>query len=86
AIHGVPDLVVEIISPSSTFYDTVEKKEVYRKYGVNEYWLVFPDEKAIEVFVLGNGAYQEFCKARKRGTVKSKMLEGLEVDLNEVFE
>ncbi|HJW85965.1 MAG TPA: Uma2 family endonuclease, partial [Candidatus Brocadiaceae bacterium] len=52
AIHGVPDLIIEIVSPSSVFYDTVEKKEIYRKYGVNEYWLVFPDEKAIEVFVL----------------------------------
>ncbi len=86
AIHGVPDLVVEIISPSSTFYDTVEKKEVYRKYGVQEYWVVFPSEKAIEVLTLEKQGYQESCKARKRGIVKSKLLEGLEVDLKEVFD
>lgn len=86
AIHGVPDLVVEILSPSSTFYDTVEKKEVYRKYGVQEYWLAFPDEKGIEVLTLEKQGYLEFCKARKKGMVKSKMLEGLEVDLKEVFD
>lgn len=86
AIHGAPDLVVEIISPSSTFYDTVEKKEVYRKYGVQEYWVVFPGEKGIEVLTLEKQGYLEFSKARKRGIVKSKILAGLEVDLNEVFE
>ncbi len=85
AIHGVSDLVVEIISPSSTFYDTVEKKEVYRKYGVQEYWVVFPDEKAIEVLTLEKQGYQEFSKARKKGIVQSKILAGLEVDLKEVF-
>ncbi|MDO8140512.1 MAG: Uma2 family endonuclease, partial [Candidatus Brocadiales bacterium] len=52
AIKGIPDLIVEIVSPSSAFYDTVEKKEVYRKYGVKEYWVVFPDEKVIEIFTL----------------------------------
>ncbi|MBI5307970.1 MAG: Uma2 family endonuclease, partial [Planctomycetes bacterium] len=86
AIHGVPDLVVEILSPSSTFYDTVEKKEIYRKYGVQEYWVVFPGEKGIEVLILEKQGYQEFSKAGKRGIVKSKMLEGLEVDLKEVFD
>lgn len=86
AIQGPPDLVVEIISPSSKYYDTVEKKEVYRKYGVQEYWLVFPGEKAIEVLTLEKLRYQEFSKAKRRGIVKSKTLADLEVDLNEVFD
>ena len=71
AIKGIPDLIVEIVSPSSAFYDMVEKKEVYRKYGVKEYWLVFPDEKVIEIFILGKEGYVEFCKSKKRnGKVK----------------
>ncbi len=85
AIHGVPDLIMEIVSPSSVFYDTVEKKEIYRKYGVNEYWLVFPDEKAIEVFVLENGEYQEFCRFKKNGCVTSKILEGLKIYAKDIF-
>ena len=85
AIHGVPDLIMEIVSPSSVFYDTVEKKDIYRKYGVNEYWLVFPDEKAIEVFVLENGEYQEFCRFKKNGCVASKILEGLKIYAKDIF-
>ena len=86
AIKGIPDLIVEIVSPSSTFYDTVEKKEVYGKYGVKEYWIIFPDEKVIEVFTLEKGEYTEFCKSKKEGIVKSKILEGLEIDSKDVFE
>ncbi len=85
AIHGVPDLVMEIVSPSSVFYDTVEKKEIYRKYGVNEYWLIFPDEKAIEIFVLEKGDYQEFCRFKKNGCVRSKILEGLKIYSKDIF-
>lgn len=86
AIKGIPDLIVEIVSPSSTFYDTVEKKEVYGKYGVKEYWLVFPDEKVIEIFISGKEGYVEFCKSKKKGMVKSNVLEGLEIDSKDVFE
>ena len=86
AIHGVPDLIVEIVSPSSAFYDTVEKKEIYRKYGVNEYWLVFPDEKAIEVFILEKGEYLEFCNSKKETILKSRILKGLEISPEDVFE
>ena len=86
AIKGIPDLIVEIVSPSSAFYDTVEKKEVYGKYGVKEYWLIFPDEKVIEIFTLEKGGYREFCKSKKKGTIKSNVLEGLEIDAKDVFE
>ncbi len=86
AIKGVPDLIVEIVSPSSTFYDTVEKKNVYEKYGVKEYWLVFPDERVIEIFILGKEGYVEFCKSKKKGIVTSSILEGLEIDSKDVFE
>ncbi|MFO0794105.1 MAG: Uma2 family endonuclease, partial [Candidatus Brocadiaceae bacterium] len=86
AIHGIPDLIVEILSPSSTFSDTAEKKEVYRKYGVREYWLVFPEEKAIEVLSLENGSYFEYCKVKKKGLVKSKILDGLEINVTDIFD
>ncbi|MBI3354322.1 MAG: Uma2 family endonuclease [Nitrospirae bacterium] len=86
AIIGSPDLVVEIVSPSSASYDTIEKREVYEKYGVKEYWLVFPQEKAVEVLAIENGIYKELCKARKTGIVKSNVIEGLIVEIKEVFE
>ena len=86
AIMGSPDLIVEIISPSSASYDTVEKRDIYEEYGVKEYWLVFPQEKAIEVLSLEDGVYRELCKGRKTGIVMSKIIVGLEVDLKDVFE
>lgn len=86
AIHGIPDIIIEIISPSSTFYDTVEKRDVYQQYGVDEYWLVFPDERAIEVFILENGEYVVHSRIRKDGIIESKALVGLKIDIKEVFD
>lgn len=85
AIMGAPDLIVEILSPSSIFNDSVRKREIYQRFGVKEYWLVFPDEKAIEVMTLEDGIYRELCSAKEEGTVRSKLLQGFEVDLKGVF-
>ncbi|MFZ3091546.1 MAG: Uma2 family endonuclease [Nitrospirota bacterium] len=86
AIMGSPDLIIEIVSPSSASYDTIEKRDVYEKYGVKEYWLVFPQEKAVEVLAIEKGIYKEFCKARKTGIVKSNVIEGITVEIKEIFE
>lgn len=86
AIHGSPDIIFEIVSPLPTFYDTVEKKDVYRRYGVPEYWLIFPDEKAIEVLILENDEYVESSKAKKEGFIQSKIMNGLGIKLGDIFE
>lgn len=49
-IHGAPDLVVEVLSPSTARNDRTHKKDVYGQCGVREYWLVSPDEKSIEIY------------------------------------
>lgn len=49
-IYGAPDLVVEVLSPSTMRNDKTHKKTVYARCGVREYWLVSPGEKSIEVF------------------------------------
>ncbi len=85
AIMGAPDLVVEILSPSSTFNDVVKKRGLYQRYGVKEYWVVFPEEKAIEVATLEDGVYRDFSSAKDEGSVKSKVLKGLKVELKDVF-
>ena len=86
AIMGPPDLVVEIISPTTVRRDTVVKKGIYEKFGVKEYWIVYPEERAVEVWVLNDdGKYELFSVAEGEGKVKSKVLEGLEIDLKGVF-
>jgi len=55
-VHGAPDLVVEVLSPSTARNDKTHKKDVYARCGVREYWIVSPEEKSIEVYRLeGNG-------------------------------
>ena len=86
AIMGPPDLIVEIISPATVRRDTIVKKGIYERFGVKEYWIIYPDERAVEVWVLSDkGKYEFFSVAEGEGRVKSKVLEGLEIDLKEVF-
>jgi len=84
-LFGVPDLVVEIVSPTSYYRDRYEKFKIYEEAGIKEYWLVYPGEKAIEVWILKEGKYELYSIASSEGKVKSKVLEGFEVDLKEVF-
>ena len=53
-IHGTPDLVVEILSPSTARNDKIKKKIAYEKYGVKEYWIVDPLGKSVEVYLRKN--------------------------------
>ncbi len=54
-VHGAPDLVVEVLSPSTAKRDKTYKKDTYAKCGVREYWLVNPADKSVEVYRLGGG-------------------------------
>ena len=56
-IHGAPDLVVEVLSPSTGRYDRGRKKDVYEKHGVREYWLVNPMDQSVEQYILENGHF-----------------------------
>ncbi|MDR1727832.1 MAG: Uma2 family endonuclease [Acidobacteriota bacterium] len=54
---GAPDLVIEVLSPSSTRMDVVVKFEKYREAGVREYWIVSPDERSVQAFLLDGERY-----------------------------
>ena len=54
-VNGAPDLIVEILSPSTARNDKLRKKALYEKYGVKEYWIVDPLNKTIEVYHLIEG-------------------------------
>ena len=56
-VHGAPDLVVEVLSPSTAKDDRTRKKEIYEACGVPEYWLVSPTDKSIEVYLRESGKY-----------------------------
>ena len=46
-IEGPPDLIIEILSPSTAYYDLGRKYEVYERSGVKEYWVVHPERKSV---------------------------------------
>ena len=54
-VHGAPDLVVEVLSPSTSRKDRMQKKAVYEACGVREYWLVDPNGRTIEQYLLQAG-------------------------------
>jgi len=84
-VKGAPDLIIEILSPSTIENDRIYKKLVYEKFGVKEYWIVDPEEEIIEVWSLQDARFQLVQKAGKDQKLKSKLLEELELDLSLVF-
>ncbi len=58
-LFGSPDMIIEILSPSTSQFDWEEKKLVYEKYGVQEYFIVEPNSKSVTSFFLKEGEYEE---------------------------
>ncbi len=84
-IKGAPDLVIEIVSPSSFKADRFDKKQLYEEHGVPEYWLVDPNYRSIEVFTLKDGHYQIHAFGVDDEKISSLLLEGLEIELSSIF-
>lgn len=80
---GVPDLVVEVLSPATRETDRGEKFFEYAKAGVQEYWLVDPEKRSLEVYTLRGQVYEPFVLSGER--VCSKLLEGFCVASEEIF-
>ena len=84
-IEGAPDLVVEVLSPSTAYYDLKHKKSIYEKNGVREYWIVDPIEKTVEIFIFQNSKFISTGELSKNEIAKSKLIVGLEVSLETIF-
>ncbi len=84
-IFGAPDVVIEIISPTSLQRDKYDKKEMCRRFDVKEFWLVDPANQAIEIFVLQDDDYKLHAIAGGgEGVVDSPVISGLTIDLSDV--
>jgi len=84
-IQGAPCLTIEIISEGSAYRDMVQKKKLYAKFGVKEYWIVIPEEELIEIYSLENGIYQLSKVYRKNEVLESATLKCLKIELKEIF-
>lgn len=84
-IQGTPDLIIEILSPTTAYYDLIEKKELYEKFGVKEYWIVDPKKQWIEIYALENDKYKLHQRGEKTEKVHSLLLKGFEIELKDIF-
>ena len=83
---GAPDIVVEVISLATARKDLGLKFDLYESSGVPEYWVVFPREKAVQVYKLNAaGKYERVGDYGPESVLTTEILPGLEINLAEVF-
>lgn len=85
AIMGAPDLVMEILSPSTQYYDLTKKKELYERFGVREYWIVDTIPHSVTIFANQNGRFQEKVSGSGGKIAHSEVLPGFSVKVEELF-
>jgi len=83
--NGPPDLVIEILSPSTAYKDEGEKLKLYEKHGVKEYWIVNPEARYIMIYRLENSKYGKPEYLTENETLESRVLKGLRIELAEVW-
>lgn len=84
--EGVPTLIVEVLSPSNSTYDFTKKLDLYERCGVNEYWIVKPKSRAVDVYSLAKSRYSEPLTYTKEDFVKSQVFEDLAVEIKAIFQ
>ncbi|WP_059105988.1 Uma2 family endonuclease [Shouchella shacheensis] len=83
--NGAPDIIVEVLSPSTVKLDRWTKYLLYEKAGVKEYWLVDPANKSVEIHRLVAGLYKFQGVFTKEDTIDVELLSGLKLDLEPIF-
>lgn len=83
---GAPDMVVEILSPSTQRHDRLVKLNLYQRAGVREYWIVNPEDQTVQVMLLDERGVLQLHEVYGRGDVaKVNVLEGCFIELSKVF-
>ncbi len=84
-IQGAPDLLVEILSPSTGRLDRTTKRALYAKHGVKEYWIADPEAQTVVVMLLKDSEYETVGEYGIEDTLTSPTLEGFSVGLDRIF-
>ena len=85
-VRGHPDVVVEVVSPTSRRYDRMKKLQWYAQLGVPEYWLVDPEAQMLERLVLRDGVYAIVESLAGDEVFRPASFEGLEIPLARLWE
>lgn len=84
-LDGPPDLIVEVLSPSTAKRDRGDKFDLYEKHGVREYWLADYEGQYVEVYVLKDGKFQRQGVYGAEDRFESAVLGGKDIDLRQIF-
>lgn len=84
-IYGAPNFVVEILEPKNAYYDLRPKKDVYEKYGVDEYLIIDPFQMNADLYVLKDGVYYLHQRVQKNELLYSAKLPNLIFDMGTIF-
>jgi len=82
---GLPDLAVEIVSPTNEFHDMDTKLREYAEAGIPEYWIIQPQTRSVSVYTLDGRAYRLFAQAGAGQRAHSLVLPGFELPVGEVL-
>ena len=82
---GAPDMVVEILSPSTQRHDRLVKLGLYQRAGVREYWIVSPEEQTVQVFLNKDASLLPHEVYDRQGVAKVNVLDGCFIELSKVF-
>jgi Uma2 family endonuclease len=85
AVHGLPDVVVEVLSPGTAARDLGVKRDRYELAGIPEYWIVDSESELVEVLALESGKYTLWGRFGLNDVLTSRVLAGLRIPLREVF-
>jgi Uma2 family endonuclease len=84
-IQGAPDLVIEVLSPSTARYDRGYKRTLYGRFDVREYWLVDPEAETVEVLTATEQGLISYATCQRSDTLTSLLLKGLDLSLEQIF-
>jgi Uma2 family endonuclease len=85
-IRGVPDLLVEIVSPEGAERDRIVKRDLYARNGVREYWLVDDATRSVEILTLSQGRYAPYGFFEEGDCATSVVLPGLALPVRDLFD
>ncbi|MBI1956514.1 MAG: Uma2 family endonuclease [Acidobacteria bacterium] len=85
-IEGAPDLVVEVLSPSTFYKDLRRKMAVYSRFDVQEYWIADPETKAIELYCRGKEGLELHHRFSSQETFQSQLLPGFQIEVSSLFQ
>lgn len=84
-VEGVPDLVIEVLSPATARHDRTTKYRLYAEAGVTEYWIIDPEAGAADIYTRRGSGFVPLGHYERGGVIQSELLPGLRLPMNELL-